>query len=65
MYVDSHSLILRSLAIMHVNSQADAVFVPSVETMYPTAPPRATYVDQEGIEVHALEAQSRPGFFRG
>jgi pantoate--beta-alanine ligase len=44
------------------------VFCPSVDEMYPTAsplPPHKTYVSIENIDKDVLEAQSRPGHFRG
>jgi pantoate--beta-alanine ligase len=51
----------RDLALLR-DARADAVFMPSVEEMYP--PGASTFVDVEGV-TDVLEGAHRPGHFRG
>ncbi len=52
----------RDLALLAA-AGVDAVFIPSVEEMYPTG--HATSVEPTGLLAERLEAARRPGHFRG
>src|SRR3990172_8189402 len=51
----------RDLALLR-DERVDAVFMPSVEEMYP--PGASTFIDVEGV-TEMLEGAPRPGHFRG